>query len=80
MNPKDIKLSGLTYEQVEMLDMMWSLDTPNEFFEWYESLSKEDKNICDVLQRLIILEVVDAEWNKTNKFPLAKQVLKKFML
>jgi hypothetical protein len=80
MNPKDIKLSGLTYEQVEMLDIMWSLDTVDEFFDWYETLTKEEQNICDTLQRLIILEMADLEWENTKKFPLAKQVLKKFML
>ena len=80
MNPKDIKLSGLTYEQVEMLDIMWSIDTVDEFFDWYETLSKEEQNICDTLQRLIILEMADLEWENTKKFPLAKQVLKKFML
>jgi hypothetical protein len=80
MNPKDIKLSGLTYEQVEMLDIMWSLDTVDEFFDWYETLTKEEQNICDTLQRLIILEMADLEWEHTKKFPLAKQVLKKFML
>jgi hypothetical protein len=80
MNPKDIKLNGLTYEQVEMLDIMWSLDTVDEFFDWYETLTKEEQNICDTLQRLIILEMADLEWEHTKKFPLAKQVLKKFML
>jgi hypothetical protein len=80
MNPKDVKLTGLTYEQVEMLDIMWSLDTVDEFFDWYETLSKEEQNICDTLQRLIILEMADLEWENTKKFPLAKQVLKKFML
>lgn len=80
MNPKDIKLNGLTYEQVEMLDIMWSLDTVDEFFDWYETLTKEEQNICDTLQRLIILEMADLEWEHTNKFPLAKQILKKFML
>jgi hypothetical protein len=80
MNPKDVKLTGLTYEQVEMLDIMWSLDTVDEFFDWYETLTKEEQNICDTLQRLIILEIADAEWENTKKFPLAKQVLKKFML
>ena len=80
MNPRDIKLSGLTYEQVEMLDTMWSLDTIDEFFNWYETLDKDDQNTVDTLQRLIILEVADAVWEKTNKFPQAKVLLKQFML
>jgi len=32
------------------------------------------------LQRLIILEVADAEWENTKRFPQAKAVLKQFML
>jgi hypothetical protein len=80
MNPRDIKLSGLTYEQVEMLDIMWSLDTVDEFFDWYETLDKDDQNTVDTLQRLIILEVADAQWENTKRFPQAKAVLKQFML
>ena len=80
MNPRDVKISGLTYEQVEMLDMMWSLNDVDEFFDWYETLSKEEQNTCDILQRLIILEVADSEWENTNKFPQAKTLLKQFML
>jgi hypothetical protein len=80
MNPRDIKLSGLTYEQVEMLDIMWSLDSVDEFFNWYETLDKDDQNTVDTLQRLIILEVADAEWENTKRFPQAKAVLKQFML
>ena len=44
MNPKDIKLTGLTYEQVEMLDIMWSLDTVDEFFDWYDTVYKRCYN------------------------------------
>jgi hypothetical protein len=80
MNPRDIKISGLTYEQVEMLDIMWSLDTVDEFFNWYETLDKDDQNTVDTLQRLIILEVADAEWENTKRFPQAKALLKQFML
>jgi hypothetical protein len=80
MNPRDIKLSGLTYEQVEMLDIMWSLDSVDEFFDWYETLDKDDQNTVDTLQRLIILEVADAQWENTKRFPQAKAVLKQFML
>jgi len=80
MNPRDIKISGLTYEQVEMLDTMWSLDSVDEFFDWYETLDKDDQNTVDTLQRLIILEVADAEWENTKRFPQAKALLKRFML
>jgi len=63
-----------------MLDIMWSLDSVDEFFNWYETLDKDDQNTVDTLQRLIILEVADAEWETTKRFPQAKAVLKQFML
>ena len=75
-----VTLTGLNARQVNILDIMWSLDTVDEFFDWYETLTKEEQNICDTLQRLIILEMADLEWEHTKKFPLAKQILKKFML
>ena len=80
MNPRDVKISGLTYEQVEMLDIMWSLDDVDEFFDWYETLSKEEQTTCDTLQRLIILEVTESESENQVKFPQVKSLLKQFML
>lgn len=74
-----IQIENLTAYQVEMLDHMWSLDTEEEFFEWYNLLDEEDQNLADSLQQMIILAQFD-EMVETTKFEDAKDILKKFAL
>jgi len=75
-----IHLDGLTEEQVEMLDHMWSLDTMEDYMTWYDLLDRQDQMMADTLQRLILLEALDDSMAKTKIFPDAKMQLKKFML
>lgn len=78
MNPeKEIRIDGLTEYQVELLDIMWSLDGEIEFIEWYDNLDHEDQVIADSLMRLIILELRDELLGDLSE---ARAVLKKFML
>lgn len=74
-----IQINNLTPYQVEMLDHMWSLDTMEEYFEWYELLDEEDQKLADSLQTMVILATVDEMIDETN-YKDAKQVLKKFAL
>jgi hypothetical protein len=75
-----IHLDGLTEEQVEMLDHMWSLDTMEDYMMWYDLLDEKDQRLADTLQRLILLEALDDAMAKTKIFPDAKTQLKQFML
>jgi hypothetical protein len=74
-----IRIENLTEYQVEMLDHMWSLDTEEEFFDWYNLLDGEDQKLADSLQQMIILATVDEMIDETNHKD-AKEVLKKFAL
>lgn len=74
-----IKIENLTEYQVEMLDHMWSLDTEEEFFDWYNLLDGEDQKLADSLQQMIILATFD-EMVEATEFKDAKDVLKKFAL
>ncbi len=74
-----IQINNLTPYQVEMLDHMWSLDTEEEFFEWYNLLDEEDQKLADSLQQMIILATVDQVVEET-KYKDAKKALKKFAL
>ena len=75
-----INIDGLTQEQVEMLDHMWSLDTMEEYMQWYDLLDEPDQRLADTLQRLIILETLDESMAKEKLFPDARNALKKYML
>jgi len=72
-----IQINNLTEYQVEMLDHMWSLDSVEEYEEWYNLLDDEDQQLADSLQQMIILAEMD---NIMGDFEDAKEVLKKFAL
>lgn len=74
----DISITGLTADQVEMLDFMWNLDTEEEFTDWFECLDNNDQQQALVLRELVLLENMEA-----NMAPFkepAKNYLKKFRL
>ena len=72
-----IQIEHLTEYQVEMLDHMWSLDSEEEYAEWYDLLDEQDQQLADSLQQMIILAEMD---NVMGDFKDAKEVLKKFAL
>jgi hypothetical protein len=72
-----IQIHNLTEYQVEMLDHMWSLETLEEYEEWYNLLDEEDQTLAESLQEMIILAEMD---NVMGDCKDAKEVLKKFAL
>lgn len=74
-----IQINNLTPYQVEMLDHMWSLETMQEYFDWYNLLDGEDQKLADSLQQMVILATVD-EMVEETQFKDAKEALKKFAL
>jgi hypothetical protein len=73
-----IHLDNLTRAQVDMLDHMWSLETEQDYFDWYELLDAKDQHCADVLQRLIILETLEPA--VVSDCSQARAVLQKFRL
>jgi predicted translin family RNA/ssDNA-binding protein len=51
-----ITITGLTRRQKRMLNIMWDLDTEEDYFEWYNSLDEELQQEADLLQRMVIIE------------------------
>ena len=72
-----IQIENLTEYQVEMLDHMWSLDSFEEYEEWYNLLDDEDQRLADNLQQMIIMEEMEPMLVNCIE---AKEVLKKFAL
>lgn len=56
---KPIELTGLTEEQVEMLDHMWSMETLAELEEWLELLDDRELAMAKGLQLLVIQETME---------------------
>ena len=74
-----IQINNLSQYEVEMLDHMWTLETEEEFFDWYNLLDEEDRLLCDYLQEMIILAHAEETLEET-KYKDAKEYLKKFDL
>jgi hypothetical protein len=75
-----MQIQGLTEEQVEMLDFMWSLDSLEEFEEWKSGLDRREQLLADTLQRMVLMATLDDVLEDITKFPEAKQLLRQFQL
>jgi hypothetical protein len=52
-------INGLTYYQKDLLDHMWSIDTVNEFEEWYLALDDYDRKEVDLLKLMLVYDLLD---------------------
>ena len=78
MKQKPITLNNLTAEQVEMLEILWSLTDLSEVEQFQSTLSDPELELCETLIRLVILETVDDI--VCEDLSEAQAVLKKFQL
>ena len=72
-----IQIENLTPYQCEMLDIMWELDSEDEYIEWFKLLDPEDQLLAESLQCLIIMESMEPSVIDTT---VASLYLKKFQL
>ena len=76
-----IEIKNLTAEQVEMLDIMWSFDSAEEYLAWYHLLDAVDQDMADVLQHMIILETMDEMLEEVSDgYTDVRSYLEKFQL
>lgn len=54
-----ITLDGLTMQQVNMLNHMWSIDSYADLLDWQQSLSYEDRQTSETLVDLVTLAEID---------------------
>jgi hypothetical protein len=73
----DITIHGVSKRQKRMLNIMWNLDSEEDYFEWYNSLDEVLQKEAELLQRMIIMAELDNEVRDTTD---AKEMLKKFAL
>ena len=78
MKQKPITLNNLTAEQVEMLEILWSLSDFSEVEQFQSTLSDLELELCETLIRLVVLETVDDI--VCEDLSQARAVLKKFQL
>jgi hypothetical protein len=72
-----IQIENLTQEQVEMLDVMWELDSYEDYCNYLDSLSFEDRRMAETLSEMVILAEMETLIGQCTE---AKEVLQKFAL
>ena len=77
-NSREININGLTPEEVQMLDMMWNIESQEDMQDWVDSLTREERFTVYRLRNLLIAEIIDAD--NVQDLSLAQQVLKKYTL
>ena len=67
---KDIKIDGLNLEQTLMLEIMWTIDTVEEFNEWILSLDRDQVRMALTLKEVLVAHVLDdvTDYNDAKKY------------
>jgi hypothetical protein len=73
-----IRIEHLSQEQYQMLDLIWSFNSQDEYLEWYSELDEADRQQALVLMRLMAYEVLE---HKVDTFrDQARELLNQFRL
>jgi hypothetical protein len=73
-----IRIEHLSQEQYQMLDLIWSFNSQDEYLEWYSELDESDRQQALVLMRLMAYEVLE---HKVDTFrDQARELLDQFRL
>lgn len=73
-NDRGIEITGLTMEQVELLDAMWGFETEEDLQEWQEGLPLRLSQLVDSLIILVLLEqfdrllLIDKDYSQANDY------------
>ena len=83
--PREISVDGLTKQQLETLNHMWSFDTLEELELWASSLRPGKQREVQMLMRMVLLAKLDhdmeqEQYERPDPYPEANAVLRKFRL
>lgn len=70
-----MRIDGLTAEQVEMLDKLWTFDTVEEINEFKKSLPLFRRQQIDTLVELVIMETAEAQIEQMASYPQALELI-----
>jgi len=73
-----IQIQGLTKEQCDMLDVIWSFQSKKDYFNWFDCLDDQDQDMANGLLQLLALAIVEED--ESAYYTEANEVLAKFRL
>jgi len=75
-----LTVDGLTREDCQLLDRMWSFADLEELESWQATLRPALQRRVDDLIRMVLLAHLDKELESVERFPEANDFLRKFRL
>ena len=79
MSNRNPSIDGLSAKQVEMLDILWSMDSSEEVKEFIAGLDEEEQIEYLVLSEMLVISIIDSVVNKLDEMPDVSSVLKRVM-
>ena len=73
-----IRIENLSPQQYQMLDLIWSFTSEDEYLEWYENLEDPDRQQAITLMRLVAYEVLERKVDHYRE--QARELLAQFRL
>jgi hypothetical protein len=70
-----VTITGLTKQQVALLDKMWAIDGYDEYMEWKSTLPRRTLRMVSVLEEMVLL----AELDEIDDVSDAQEVLRKYI-
>lgn len=74
----EYNINGLTPEELQMLETMWSIESVEDMEDWLMSLSRKERLMAYRLRMLLLIEIID--YDAVKDLSEAKNYLKKFQL
>lgn len=72
-------IKNLTPNQVALLDEMWACDTLEEYENFLGCLDPLDRAEAEMLQRLLLIEMLDEDMASQTDFPDARRVIQQIL-
>ncbi len=73
-----INITGLTQEQVEMLDTIWSFRSKEDYVDWLENLDDEESIMAQGLMQLLAFAMIDeAQEELADPYQDARKIIQK---
>lgn len=61
-----ISIPNLSPLQQDLCDVIWSAESYEQLMSWYESLPSSIKPVAHAMIRMVMFEVIDAEFDDNN--------------
>jgi hypothetical protein len=77
---REIELTHLSPVQAHLMEVMWKIDSQEEFDTWYDTLPRNLKRQVDSLKYVMVLEIIEPLMDSDHEsYAQAQELIQKVM-